>query len=123
MAENQNDQRQPQLRIDPSRMTTTYANTVVTSYTPEEVFLDFGIHQPAQGPQGEPVINIAIGGRVVMSWVGAKRAAISLYNLIRQYEQTNGEIQIGPKAPAGAAPAGGAAGAGQGGAGGPRLVQ
>lgn len=116
MAENQNDQRQPQLRIDPSRMTTTYANTVVTSYTPEEVFLDFGIHQPAQGPQGEPVINIAIGGRVVMSWVGAKRAAISLYNLIRQYEQTNGEINVGPKGAQGGTPA-------AGGPGGPRLVQ
>jgi hypothetical protein len=109
----QNEQRQPQLRIDPSRMTTTYANTVVTSYTPEEVFLDFGIHQPAQGPAGEPVININLGSRVVMSWVGAKRAAVSLYNLIRQYEQANGEIQIGPKTPQG----------GQQAPGGPRLVQ
>ncbi|XVJ58153.1 MAG: DUF3467 domain-containing protein [Tepidisphaera sp.] len=118
MADNpQPEQRQPQLRIDPSRMTTTYANTVVTSYTPEEVFLDFGIHQPAQGPGGEPVINIAIGSRCVMTWVGAKRAAISLYNLIRQYEQANGEINVGPKAPAGGANAGGGAG------GGPRLVQ
>jgi hypothetical protein len=110
----QNEQRQPQLRIDPSRMSTTYANTVVTSYTPEEVFLDFGIHQPAQGPQGEPVININLGSRVVMSWVGAKRAAVSLYNLIRQYEQANGEIQIGPKNPAGGQQTPG---------GGPRLVQ
>ncbi len=111
MADNApNADRQIQLRIDESRMSTTYANTIRTSTTPEEVILDFGINIPMQ--QGtEQILSFNVGSRVVMNWAGAKRLAMSLVNVVRQYEQANGEIQI--QARQGGAPA----------AGGPKLSQ
>lgn len=90
-------QKQIQLRIDDSRMQTTYANTIRTSTTPDEVILDFGINLPAQGPGGEPMVTFNVGSRVVMNWAGAKRLAMSLVNVVRQYEQANGEIAVGPR--------------------------
>jgi len=91
------NQQQIQLRIDESKMSTCYANTIRTSTTPEEVILDFGMNVPMQGPNGEPVLNFAVGSRVVMNWSGAKRLAMSLVNVVRQYEQANGEIQTQPR--------------------------
>ncbi|QOI99202.1 MAG: DUF3467 domain-containing protein [Phycisphaeraceae bacterium] len=121
MAENagQGEQRQIQLRVDESKMTTTYANTIRTSTAMDEVILDFGLNLPSQGQGGEPMLVFHVGSRVVMNWAGAKRLAMSLVNVVRQYEQANGEIQIQPRQSG--APAGGQGG-GQGG-GGPRLVQ
>ncbi|MBS0198585.1 MAG: DUF3467 domain-containing protein [Planctomycetes bacterium] len=110
MSENQpaqGDQRQIQLRIDESKMSTTYANTIRTSTTQDEVVLDFGINLPVPGQDNQPVLVFAVGSRVVMNWAGAKRLAISLGQVVRQYEERAGEINIGQK----------------GGSGGPRLAQ
>ena len=109
MAENQDQQRQVQLRIDESRMATTYANTIRTSTTSDEVVLDFGINLPMPGPDNQPMLAFTVGSRVVMNWRGAKRLAISLGQVIRQFEERNGEIDLGQQA--------------QGGQGGPRLAQ
>ena len=111
MSENQppqGEQRQIQLRIDESRMNTTYANTIRTSTTQDEVVLDFGINLPVPGQDNQPTLVFAVGSRVVMNWGGAKRLAISLGQVVRQFEERNGEINIGQ---------------GQGGKGGPRLAQ
>ncbi len=35
-------------------MTSTYANTIRTSTTADEVVLDFGMNLPVQGPDGRP---------------------------------------------------------------------
>ncbi|MEO1583995.1 MAG: DUF3467 domain-containing protein [Planctomycetota bacterium] len=93
MAE-QPQQQQIQLRIDESKMATTYSNTIRTSNTADEVILDFGINLPTQGPDGQPAFMFAVGSRVVMNWTAAKRHAIALGQLIRQYEERNGEIQL-----------------------------
>ncbi|HLO41525.1 MAG TPA: DUF3467 domain-containing protein [Phycisphaerales bacterium] len=109
MAENTPQQQQVQLRIDESKMHTTYSNTIRTSTTPEEVVLDFGINMPMPSPEGQPVMMFAVGSRVVMNWAGIKRLAINLGQVVRQYEERNGEIQLNR---------------GQGGpGGGPRLAQ
>ena len=100
MSENQppqGEQRQIQLRIDESRMNTTYANTIRTSTTQDEVVLDFGINLPVPGPDNQPTLVFAVGSRVVMNWAGAKRLAISLGQVVRQYEERNGEINIGQR--------------------------
>lgn len=94
MAENTPNQQQVQLRIDESRMNTTYANTIRTSTTAEEVVLDFGINLPTPTQDNQPALIFAVGSRVVMNWRGAKRLAISLGQIIRQYEERNGEIQL-----------------------------
>ena len=98
MAENpqpQGDTRQVQLRIDESKMGTTYANTIRTSTTQDEVVMDFGMNLPVPGPDNNPVLVFSVGSRIVMNWSGAKRLAISLGQVVRQYEERNGEINIG----------------------------
>jgi len=100
MAEGQ-ESRSIQLRIDESKMGTTYANTIRTTTTPDEVVLDFGMNLPMTGPDNKPAILFQVGSRVVMNWAGAKRLAISLANVIRQFEEKNGEIQVGPKGDSG----------------------
>jgi hypothetical protein len=91
----QQESRQIQLRIDESRMTTTYANTIRTSTTADEVVLDFGINLPVPGPDNQPALVFTIGNRTVMNWAGAKRLAISLGQVVRQFEERNGEINLG----------------------------
>lgn len=111
-APQQGEQRQIQLRIDESKMNTVYANTIRTSTTQDEVVLDFGMNLPVPGPDNQPSLVFNVGSRVVMNWSGAKRLAISLGQVVRQYEERNGEINIGQQARPG-----------QGGQGGPRLSQ
>lgn len=92
--------RQVQLRIDESRMQTTYANTIRTATTADEVVMDFGLNMPMPAQNEQPAMTFAVGSRVVMNWAGAKRLAISLGQLIRQYEERHGEIKIQSAAPA-----------------------
>lgn len=87
-------QQQIQLRIDESKMNSTYANTIRTSTTQDEVVLDFGMNLPMQGENNQPTLLFTVGSRVIMNWPGAKRLAISLSQVIRQFEERNGEIQI-----------------------------
>jgi hypothetical protein len=101
MAENQPDTKQVQLRIDESKMSSTYANTIRTSTTQDEVVLDFGMNLPVPGPDNNPVLVFNVGSRVVMNWQGAKRLAISLGQVVRQFEERNGEINISGQAKGG----------------------
>lgn len=100
-------QQQIQLRIDESKMNTTYANTIRTSTMPDELVMDFGINLPAPSEGNQPIFTFAVGSRIVMNWAAAKRLAISLGQAVRQYEEQNGEINLNP---------------GQPGQGGPRLA-
>lgn len=92
--QDQSQGRQIQLRIDESKMHNTYANTIRTSTTADEVVLDFGMNLPVQGPANEAALLFTVGSRVVMNWQGAKRLAISLGQVIRQHEERNGEIPL-----------------------------
>lgn len=91
----QGEQRQIQLRIDESKMHSSYANTIRTSTTNDEVVLDFGMNLPVPGPDNQPALLFTVGSRVVMNWAGAKRLAISLGQVVRQFEERNGTINIG----------------------------
>ncbi|MGP1308796.1 MAG: DUF3467 domain-containing protein [Phycisphaerales bacterium] len=86
--------RQVQLRIDESRMNTTYANTIRTATTAEEVVLDFGLNMPAASQNNQPSMTFAVGSRVVMNWTGAKRLALSLQQIVGQYEKQFGTIEL-----------------------------
>ncbi len=100
------ESRQISLRIDESHMATTYANTIRTSTTQDEVVLDFGMNLPVPGPDNQPTLLFSVGSRVIMNWAGAKRLAMSLAQVVRQYEERNGEIPVGarPQGGAGSAP-------------------
>ena len=101
----QPQQQQVQLRIDESKMSSTYANTIRTSTTQDEVVLDFGMNLPMPGQDNQPVLVFNVGSRVVMNWACAKRLAISLGQVVRQYEERAGEINIsGQQAPNGGSP-------------------
>jgi hypothetical protein len=92
---NQPQGQQIQLRIDESKMHSTYANTIRSSSTLDEVILDFGLNIPQQGAQGQPpVVVFSVGSRIIMNWAGAKRLAMTLGQMIRQYEERNGEIVL-----------------------------
>lgn len=86
--------RQVQLRIDESRMSTTYANTIRTATTPDEVVLDFGLNMPMPAQNGQAAMTFAVGSRVVMNWAGAKRLALSLQQIVGQYEKAFGTIEL-----------------------------
>jgi len=95
MADQQADQtRQIQLRIDESKMHTTYANTFRTSTTQDEVVVDYGMNLPMPTQDNQPAVVFSVGSRVVTNWAGAKRLAISLGQIIRQYEERHGEIKL-----------------------------
>jgi hypothetical protein len=94
MAENNPGERQVQLRIDESRLTQCYANTIRTTTTGDEVVLDFGMNMPMPSQDNQPVMLFAVGSRVVLNWRSAKRLAISLGQVIRQFEERNGEIPL-----------------------------
>src|SRR3954466_5652522 len=91
---NNDPSRQIQLRIDESKMVTTYANTIRTSTMPDELVLDFGMNMPMPAEGGQNVLLFSVGSRVVMNWPAAKRRAISRGEAVRQYEETNGEIKL-----------------------------
>lgn len=92
----QPQQQQIQLRIDEQRMKNCYANTIRTTTAPDEVVLDFGMNMPMQGPDGQMAMLFDVGSRVIMNWRTAKRLAMSIGQVIRQYEQANGEIPLNP---------------------------
>jgi hypothetical protein len=87
-------QQQIQLRIDETKMATTYANTIRTSTLADEMVLDFGINMPMPSDSGDPILNFSIGSRVILNWASAKRLAISLGQAVRQFEEQNGEIRL-----------------------------
>jgi hypothetical protein len=86
--------RQVQLRIDESRMQTTYANTIRTATTADEVVMDFGLNMPMPAQNDQPSMTFAVGSRVVMNWAGAKRLAMSLQQIVGQYEKNFGTIEL-----------------------------
>ncbi|MCB9847615.1 MAG: DUF3467 domain-containing protein [Phycisphaeraceae bacterium] len=90
----QGGQQQVQIRVDESRMNTTYSNTIRTTTTADEVVLDFGLNLPAQGPQGQHAMIFAVGSRIVLNWSGAKRLISSLSQVVRAYEDQFGTIEL-----------------------------
>ncbi len=93
MSENPPGQ-QVQLRFDDTKMTTTYANTIRSMTTGDEIVLDFGMNLPMQGPNNQPMVVVHLGSRVIMNWTAAKRLAMQIGGAVRQYEERNGEIQL-----------------------------
>lgn len=88
-------QQQVQIRVDETKMTTSYANTIRTNTSLDEIVLDFGLNLPMQTGQGQqPTMVFAVGSRVVMNWAGAKRLASSLQQAITSYEERFGEISL-----------------------------
>jgi hypothetical protein len=100
-AAQQTGRREVGLRIDESKLTTSYTNAFRSNVTAEEVVLDFGMNltqpvpQQGNGEQGRVAnITFQINNRLVMNYYTAKRLAMLLSNVVRQYEQQFGELKL-----------------------------
>lgn len=91
-------QQQVALRLDEREMHTAYANAFRSNATPEELVVDFGFNSVSPAPQGQPggqaQILFKLNNRVVLNYYTAKRLALSLGQVVRQYEDAYGEIQL-----------------------------
>ena len=99
-AAEQTGQRQVRLRIDEREMRSSYTNAFRTNTTAEEVVVDFGMNlmtpvqgeQASQGQGGE--ILFKINDRIIMNYYTAKRLAMTMSQIVRQYEQRFGELKL-----------------------------
>ena len=91
-------QQQVQVLVDERDMKTIYANAYRIHTAEQEAVIDFGFNMPnpnAQAGQQQQVL-LKVTDRVVISYVTAKRLALSLQQLVKRFEQQFGEIPVMP---------------------------
>jgi hypothetical protein len=95
-ARDQTGRKQISVDVDEGNLRTSYANGFRTAATAEEVVLDFGLnHVQISGQRrGEGKIVFQANERIVMNYYSAKRLAMVLGRIIRQYEQHFGELEL-----------------------------
>ena len=94
-------QQQVQVLVDERDMKTLYANAYRIHTAEQEAVIDFGFNMPnpnAQAGQQQQVL-LKVTDRVVISYVTAKRLALSLQQLVKRFEQQFGEIPVMPGQP------------------------
>jgi len=84
--------RAPKIRWDDTSMKSSYANVCNVASTREEVVLLFGVNQAWQAGQSE--IPIQLTDRIIMSPFVAKRLALLLTNVVREYETRFGPLGV-----------------------------
>jgi len=82
----------PTVKWDDSTMNTLYANVCNVTGTREEVALLFGTNQTLYTGQKE--VKVKLSNRVVLSPYAAKRLQALLAEVLRQYEQRFGKLDI-----------------------------
>jgi hypothetical protein len=80
------------IKWDDSSMRSVYANVCNVAGTREEIVLLFGMNQAWHSGQSEVTIQLA--DRIVMSPFVAKRLAILLNNVIKDYESKYGTLEV-----------------------------
>jgi hypothetical protein len=80
----------PKIRWDDTNMKSSYANVCNVASTREEFVLLFGVNQAWQAGQAE--IPIQLTDRIIMNPFVAKRLAILLSNVLREYEGRFGSL-------------------------------
>jgi len=90
------DKPRVQLRVDDRERPTEYVNAFLTIVTAEEILLDVGVNAAsAVGTgQGPPRLDLKLSSRLAMNYFTAKRLAISLSRIIREYESRFGDIEL-----------------------------
>ncbi len=92
----QTGQKQIRVRVDERNLQTNYVSGFRPTITAEEVILDFGLNllRPT-GNQEEPrEVVFQTSSRLIMSSFSAKRLAVALAQIIRQYEQQFGPVEL-----------------------------
>jgi hypothetical protein len=87
-----------QVLLDERELKTTYTNAYRIHTAPEEVVIDLGFNManPNNQGQGQQQLLFKVTDRVILTYVNAKRLAMSLGQLIKRYEQQFGELPLQP---------------------------
>jgi len=109
MAENENaaqgdeqqadaQQNRAQLRLNYENAKTSYTNFFIVNARAEEVVVNLGLSvmPPQQAPDQVAQVMVEITDRMIMTYSSAKRLAVTLGNIIQQYENVNGVIDLTP---------------------------
>lgn len=86
------DETKTTIKWDVAEMETSYANVCNVSSTREEFTLLFGINKTWNPEQRE--LTVDMSNRIILNPFAAKRLAMLLSNVIRQYEERYGEISL-----------------------------
>jgi hypothetical protein len=81
-----------QVKWDDSQMKSSYANVCNVMSTREEVVLMFGVNQAWHA--GQKDVTIQLTDRIILSPHAAKRLSSLLANLMKQYEDRFGQLNI-----------------------------
>jgi hypothetical protein len=87
----------PKVNWDDSDMRSSYANVCNVSSTREEVVILFGTNQAWKGTEDE--VTVQLSDRVILSPFAAKRLLLLLNNVVAQYEQRFGTLDVVTQAP------------------------
>ena len=82
----------PRVDWNDAEMATTYANICNVAGTREEVSLFFGTNVSWQG--GQEAVQVRLDHRMILNPYTAKRLHMLLSNLLREYEQRFGAIEL-----------------------------
>jgi len=88
-----------QVLLDERELRTVYTNAYRIHTAPEEVVIDLGFNMAnpnPNNPQGQAQLLFKVTDRVVMTYINAKRLAMSLGQLVKRYEQQFGELPLQP---------------------------
>jgi len=88
---------QLKIRWDQANMRSVYANVCNVAGTREEIVLFFGMNQAWDAAQKE--MTVQVSDRIVLSPFVAKRLAILLQNVIRNYESRYGKLDVEARQP------------------------
>jgi hypothetical protein len=88
---------QPRIVWDSSDMRSAYANVFNVAGAREEFVFFFGMNQSWDAGQKE--LKVQLTDRIVMSPFAAKRLAILLNNVLKDYEKRYGELEVIAKRP------------------------
>jgi Protein of unknown function (DUF3467) len=86
-------QKEPTLKWDDSKMQTTYSNAVNVTSTREEVSIFFGTNQTWNVGEDNQV-NVQLSDRIVLNPYAAKRLALLLTGILKEYESRFGTLLI-----------------------------
>ena len=90
----------PKVNWDDSDMRSSYANVCNVSSTREEVVILFGTNQAWKGTEEQ--VTVQLSDRVILSPFAAKRLSLLLNNVVAQYEQRFGALDVAAQVPPGA---------------------
>jgi hypothetical protein len=92
---------QTRILWDDANMRSSYANVANVAGGREEIVLLFGLNQAWHAGQKE--VKVQLSDRIVMSPFAAKRLSILLNNVLSDYENKFGKLDIGIQRPDGTA--------------------